>query len=339
MHRNEITARRGFVAEVVDSDAKHSPRPPSPAGRLLRLPFFFGPGPYLTRSPRRSRATASGLTCALWSLARLHGAGVWRRPPDELLEAVGRMVGEHLGAFTLPQLCEVLEAYSLYRVQGDRQTSSLLAGIGGVLAKGGPSLSASQCAISARAFAKCRVHDEGLLSALAARLREREVRRELGPQEVAHVLYGFAKFTSQDTALLDLLSIEVRRELHRMDVPLVSSTLASLAKAGVSNLVLTSRAAAQLKRTEREGLDAVSPREVIALAMAFGKLQARDEKLFEVFAESLLRRTNPPLEREPCVDLTNIIHAFSKAHPSAGVLDASTTDQQARGVLNSLCRA
>merc|ERR1719215_881837 len=124
----------------------------------------------------------------------------------------------------------------------------MLAVVGGVLAREHKRLSASQCALATRAFAKCRVHDDRLLLAVGKRLRDNETRGSLTAEELSQVLYGLAKFTCQDTALLDLLSIEGRRRLHAMDIPQVTVTLASLAKAGISSQVLTSRAVVKLKR-------------------------------------------------------------------------------------------
>lgn len=263
---------------------------------------------------QQSRATASGLSLALLSLARLREAGLVAEPPRELLEAVGRIVAEHLGFFSVSQLCEVLEAYGIYRIQGDRQTAALLTAAGGALAREPRSLSARQCAAAVRAFAKCRVHDERLLTALASRLRDKDVRGSLSPPEIAGTLYGFAMFTCQDTALLDLLSIEARRCLHHMGVPLVSTVLASFAKAGISCLVLSNRAAVQLRRAPPEDLDVATTEELAALAMAFGKLQSRDEKLFQVLGDAFLRRKSPPLMQEDCKVLVHIVFAFTKVH-------------------------
>merc|ERR1719203_2276304 len=56
---------------------------------------------------RGSRATAEGLSSSLLSLSQLSAAGLAAAPPRELLEAAGRMVSEHLGFFSVPQLCGV----------------------------------------------------------------------------------------------------------------------------------------------------------------------------------------------------------------------------------------
>mmetsp|Transcript_46425 Transcript_46425/g.143812 ORF Transcript_46425/g.143812 Transcript_46425/m.143812 type:complete len:494 (+) Transcript_46425:2-1483(+) len=263
---------------------------------------------------KTSRATAGGLVLALRSLARLSDKGLAAQPSRELLDAVARMVTEHMDFFSVPLLCELLEAYGILRLQSDARTCALLAAVGGTLAKDSGQLSASNCAVAAQAFAKCRVHDERLLAALASRLRRAEVRSALGAEELAAVLYGFAKFTCQDTALLDLLSIEARRQLYVMDVPLVSSVLASLAKAGVSSPVLASRAAVQVRRVPPGQLDAASLGDLKALVMAFGKLQVRDNGLYEALAEAFLRRGGELFAREPCGTLVHISHALTKVH-------------------------
>eukprot|EP00928_Gymnodinium_smaydae_P068797 TRINITY_DN5205_c7_g1_i1.p1 TRINITY_DN5205_c7_g1~~TRINITY_DN5205_c7_g1_i1.p1 ORF type:complete len:646 (-),score=154.35 TRINITY_DN5205_c7_g1_i1:450-2291(-) len=269
---------------------------------------------------RESRATAAGLALSIRSLAMLHSAGAAPAPAPELLDAVSRMVSEHIGFFTVHHLCEVAEAYGAYRIQGDRQTARLLGAIGGAVAKDAAALSASQCAAAAKAFAKCRVHDERLLSALGHRLRDRDVRGDLSSQELADTLYGLAKFTCQDTALLDLLSIEARRRLHDMDIPELSVSLASLAKAGVVSPVLTSRAAIKLRRCELSAFDATSIPELAALAMALGKLQARDERLFGVLGDAFLAKPGGAISRAQCGTLVNIIHAFTKVHATHGAL-------------------
>jgi len=263
---------------------------------------------------QQSRATASGLSGSVRGLARLEQLGLAQRPPPELLESVARMVTEHLAFFKPTDLCDVLEAYSLYRIQSDAQTSQLLLAIGGVLGRSAGDLSAAQCASSVRAFAKCRVHDERLLSAVANRLREAGVRGRLNSAEVAWTLYGFAKFSSHDTALMDLLSIEARRNLHHMDLPQVSSVLASLGKANVHSPVLTSRAAVRLRRFPSEDLDAAPLNDLSALAMAFGKLQVYDKPLFEALAQAFLRRGVRLFVQEPCSMLVQLTHAFTKVH-------------------------
>eukprot|EP00930_Biecheleria_cincta_P063334 TRINITY_DN48870_c0_g1_i1.p1 TRINITY_DN48870_c0_g1~~TRINITY_DN48870_c0_g1_i1.p1 ORF type:complete len:342 (-),score=85.84 TRINITY_DN48870_c0_g1_i1:4-1029(-) len=216
--------------------------------------------------------------------------------------------------------------------------------MGGALARQVSELSAADCAGASRAFAVCRVHDERLFGALASRLRDAEVRAALSPEELGQVLYGFAKFTSQDVALLDMLAIEARRRLHLMDASLLSSTLASLAKAGITSPVLTNRAAQLLRRqaaspkagkaegefaedfnTLREqpapacNLDSATVRELSALSMAFSKLQVCDRKLFDRLAEALLRSGTaggrpPAILAEPGATLVNIVHAFTKVH-------------------------
>jgi len=265
----------------------------------------------LYKHMRESRATAAGLARSLRSLARLHAAGLVNAPDPNLLEGVGRMASEHVSIFTVQQLCELLEAYRAYRIQGCRQTTALFARIANVLAHEAATLSATQCGIAASSYAKCRVHDEQLLVGIAGRLRNKEVRNELTPQELVRVLYGFAKFTCQDTALLDLLSIEARRRLHLMDISLMGSSLASLAKAGVSSSVFTGRAAVQLRRTPTEAWDTASMEDLSVLAMAFAKMQARDERLFDMIADAMLRKPGA-LNGGTCSDLINIVHAFTK---------------------------
>jgi len=263
---------------------------------------------------QKSRATAPGLSSSLLSLAQLTSVGCIDVPPKELLEAAARMVSEHLAFFSVPQLSEVLQAHATFGLRGDRQTSALLAGIGGVFVREAHQLTSEHCSAAVRSFAKCRVHDERLLSAVASRLRDKSVRSSLSPSQVADTLYGFAKFTCQDTALLDLLSIEARRSLHLMEVPIMSIVLSSLAKAGVSSWVLTSRAAVMLKRSTPEHIDTATTQELSALTMAFGKLQARDGALFDACAESYLRRETPPFTQVTCSELVNIVHAFTKVH-------------------------
>ena len=87
-----------------------------------------------------------------------------------------------------------------------------------VTAKG--TMNAAQCACAVRAFAKCRVQHEQLMGAVSNLLRDKEARISLSPLQLTAMVYGYAKFTSQDTALLDLLSIEVRRRLHLVDASL-----------------------------------------------------------------------------------------------------------------------
>lgn len=263
---------------------------------------------------RDSRATASGLALSLRSLAKLHTSGLVPPPDKELLDAIGRMVSEHLNFFSVDHLCEILEAFGAYRIQGNAQASGMLVGVGGALARSAKTLSASQVAVASKAFAKCRVHDERLFTALGSRLRDQEVRGELTAPELVDTLYGFAKFTCQDTALLDLLSIEARRKLHAMNVPMVGSSLASLAKAGVSSPVLVSRAAVQLRRAAPEEWQAASVQELSVLAMAFAKLQARDDKLFDAVAEAILMKPYETLRKEPCTVFVNFAHAFTKVH-------------------------
>lgn len=268
----------------------------------------------LLEQMQQSRATASGLASSLLSLARLCSAGLTPALSKDLHEAAARMATEHLTFFSVHQLCEVLDAYATLRTQGDRQVTALLAGVAGVLAREPSALSASNCAAAARAYAKCRVHDERAITSVAQRLRDREVRKQLTSTEIGEMLYGFAKFSCQDVALFDLLSVEARRCLHLMDAPLIGSVLSSLAKAGVTSPVLTSRAAVQVKRTMPEQIDLATSDELCTVAMAFGKLQTRDEKLLDTIAESFLRRTAPPLAQEKCDLLINIVHAFTKVH-------------------------
>lgn len=51
---------------------------------------------------------------------------------------------------------------------------------------------------------------------------------------------------------------QARRRLHLMDVPLVGSVLASIAKTGVSSPVLCSRAVSKLKQTAPEDIDSAT---------------------------------------------------------------------------------
>ncbi|CAK0822724.1 unnamed protein product [Prorocentrum cordatum] len=246
---------------------------------------------------RQSKATAAALGTSVWSLARLHAAGLAAAPAGELLDAVSRMASQHSALFAPQQLCQVLDAYAVFRLQGTRQGPAMLSSVASKLAGDIRSVSPGQCAGAARALAKCRLHDERLLAAVAGRLRDRDARAALDP----------------DVALFDLLSVEARRKLHLMGVPLISGVLASFAKAGVSCQVLAARAAAQLKR-QSGALDAASAAELTVLAMAFGKLQARDGKLFEALGDALMRRRGPAITEEPCVMLANIVHAFTKVH-------------------------
>jgi len=234
--------------------------------------------------------------------------------PRDLLDAAGRMVAEHVAFFSSAQLCEVVDAFAACTVRDDPQVAEMFATAGATLARASRELSGEHCALAVRALAKCRVHDERLLAAAAARLRESEVRSGMDARQLVHTLYGFAKFTSQDTALFDLLSIEVRRRLHTMDVPLVSGALASLAKAGISSPVLTARAAVQLRRTPPAELDATPLEALESLTMAFGKLQVRDAGLFDTFAEAFLRRGGTLFSRGSCSSLVQISHAFTKVH-------------------------
>ncbi|CAL1155091.1 unnamed protein product [Cladocopium goreaui] len=287
---------------------------------------------------QQSKATAACLSSSLLSLSQLFSASVL---PDvdqaleysrqELIDGAARVCLEHISFFTAAQLCEVLEAMATFKVRGDRQVSALFFGIGNSLARQTSTLSSKDCGTISRAFAACRVHDEKILSSLAFRLRDKEVRRDLTAQDLANVLYGFAKFTSQDIALLDLLSIEVRRHLHALDVRLMSSTLASLAKCGVSCPVLTGRATQMLRRPgpkleaneeDREvqrvcNLSLGTFNELLSLTMAFAKFQVRDSRLHERLAESLLQcqeNDQAALEFRTCTDLVNVVHAFAKVH-------------------------
>mmetsp|Transcript_4926 Transcript_4926/g.14344 ORF Transcript_4926/g.14344 Transcript_4926/m.14344 type:complete len:555 (-) Transcript_4926:63-1727(-) len=263
---------------------------------------------------QRSGATAGGLAGALQSLAQLSAAGLMSPVPRDLLDAAARMVAEHVAFFSAGQLCGVLDAFAACAVRSDPQAAAMFASAGDAIARGSRELTAEHCANAVRALAKCRVHDERLTVAVAARLRESEVRGGLDAQQLVSALYGFAKFTSQDTALFDILSIEVRRRLHGMDVTQVSGALASLGKAGISSPVLAARAAAQLRRAPTAELDA-APLEALGTgAMAFGKLQVRDAALFDVFAEAFLRRGGALFRQEPCDSLVNISHAFTKVH-------------------------
>jgi len=287
---------------------------------------------------QQSRATSECLSSSLLSVAELHAACCL--PTDdfnglptvrlELIDGAARVALEHMSFFSARQLCTLLQAMSLFKVRGDRQVSALLLGMGQKLARQASELGAEECAAAAKAFAVCRVHDERMLTTLASRLRDKEVRACLTPQQLADVLYGFAKFTSQDIALLDLLSVEARRHLHTFDISLMSSTLASLAKAGVSCPVLTGRAVQMLRRPTEEGihsathscdLNKCSINELSNLTMAFGKFQVRDPRLYDKLAESFLtcgsdepRRGVPSINTLSSAALVNIVHAFAKVH-------------------------
>ena len=284
---------------------------------------------------QQSRATAACLSSSLLSLSQLFSASVL---PDvrvddysrqELIDGAARVCLEHISFFTAAQLCEVLEAMATFKIRGDRQVSALLFGIGNSLARQATTLSSKDCGIVAKAFAACRVHDEKIMSSLAFRLRDKDVRRDLSAEDLADVLYGFAKFTSQDIALLDLLSIEVRRHLHALDVRLMSSMLASLAKCGVSCPVLSGRATQMLRRPKVESngdgddvqracdLNAGTFNELVALTMAFAKLQVWDARLHERLAGAFLECQESgqlALEVRGCTDLVNVVHAFAKVH-------------------------
>ena len=289
---------------------------------------------------RQSRATAECLSGSLLSLAELQVAGCLPSNLDdagtstssrvELIDGAARVALEHLSFFTVPQMCNLLRAFTYFRMRGDRQVSALLLGISHALARQPSALSASDCACAAKAFAVVRVHDEKILATLASRLREQEVRVGLTPAELADVLYGFAKFTSQDTALLDLLSVQVRRNLHVLDVSLMSSTLASLAKAGISCPVLTGRAVQMLRRSSAAGdsseasqhlcnLTTATVAELSALTMAFGKFQVRDSRLYDTLADMFVLCSSghdkvQTIETLAAPALVNIIHAFTKVH-------------------------
>lgn len=282
---------------------------------------------------QQSRVTAACLSSSLLSLSRLFSASVLPDVADagysrqELIDGAARVCLEHISFFNAAQLCEVLEAMATFKVRGDRQVSALLFGIGNSLARQTTALNAKDCAIVSKAFAACRVHDERVLSALASRLRDKDVRRSLTAQELANVLYGFAKFTSQDIALLDLLSIEARRHLHAVDISLLSSMLASLAKAGVSCPVLTGRATQMLRRpsevleasnvAQRCDINLATFEELSNLTMAFAKLQVQDSRLHERLSESFLQckqNEQIALEVRSSSDLVNVVHAFTKVH-------------------------
>jgi hypothetical protein len=175
---------------------------------------------------QQSRATAECLSTSLLSIAQLHVAeclpadldGTGASARRELIDGAARVALEHISFFGVPQLCNLLQAMTCLKVRDDRQVSALLLGIGNSLARQSSQLSASDCATAAKAFAVCRVHDEQLLATVASKLRDKELRSSLAPQQLADVLYGFAKFSSQDIASLDLLSVEVRRHLHTLDL-------------------------------------------------------------------------------------------------------------------------
>ena len=111
----------------------------------------------------------------------------------------------------------------------------------------------------------------------------------------------------------------------------MSSTLASLAKCGVSCPVLTGRATQMLRRPgpkleaneeDREvqrvcNLSLGTFNELLSLTMAFAKFQVRDSRLHERLAESLLQcqeNDQAALEFRTCTDLVNVVHAFAKVH-------------------------
>ena len=284
---------------------------------------------------RQSKATAACLSGSLLSLSKLFAASALPESEtherSELIDGAARVALEHLAFFTASQLCNLLHAMSTFKIRGDRQISALFFGISSSLARQTSELTATDCAIVAKAFAVCRVHDERILTALASRLRDKDVRTSLTAEELSDVLYGFAKFTSQDIALLDLLSIEVRRHLHVLDVSLMSSMLAALAKTGVNSPVLTGRATQMLRRSfsgHSELAPDVSPtcnlqlatfRELSALTMAFAKFQVRDARLYERLADALLecddsKELAKSIEVETCPELVNVIHAFAKVH-------------------------
>ncbi|CAK9052575.1 Uncharacterized protein SCF082_LOCUS28751 [Durusdinium trenchii] len=286
---------------------------------------------------RQSKATAACLATSLLSLSQLFSASALpdrseRCERSELIDGGARVALEHLSFFTVAQLCNLLQAMANFRIRGDRQVSALLLGISNSLARQTSELSSKDCGTIAKTFAVCRVHDERILTALASRLREKDVRTLLTAEELSSVLYGFAKFTSQDIALLDLLSIEVRRHLHALDATLMSSMLASLAKAGVSCPVLTGRATQILRRTLPGNESAVSHRvshpcnlqlatfsELSALTMAFAKFQVRDSRLHERLAQAFLECNDSiqpikALEVQSCPELINVVHAFAKVH-------------------------
>ncbi|CAJ1349726.1 unnamed protein product [Effrenium voratum] len=280
---------------------------------------------------QESRATAGCLSNSLLSLSELHAAACLpasETSRQELIDGAARVTLEHISFFTAAQLCEVLQAMATFRMRGNRQVSALLLGISNSLARQSLKLSSKDCATAANAYAACRVHDEQILEALSGRLRDKEVRGALTPQQLSQVLYGFAKFTSQDIALLDLLSIEVRRHLHTLDASLMSSMLASLAKAGVSCAVLSGRATQMVRRTVTETSETAAPAcdlgaatfaELRALTMAFAKLQVTDRRLYERLAESFVQckdDNQQAVDVQPCESLVNVVHAFSKVHIS-----------------------
>ncbi|OLP88900.1 hypothetical protein AK812_SmicGene29689 [Symbiodinium microadriaticum] len=292
---------------------------------------------------RQSRATAECLSSSLLSLAEMHVEGCLPQDLDdsssqsgsraELIDGAARVALEHLSFFTLPQMCKLLKAFMCFRMRGDRQVSALLLGIGDALGRQPNALTAGDCACAAKAFAVVRVHHERMFATLAGRLRDKDIRGGLTPAELSDVLYGFAKFTSQDTALLDLLSVQVRRHLHALDVSLMSSTLASLAKAGISCPVLTGRAVQMLRRptvttaaesqevTHRHlcDLTQATTAELSALTMAFGKFQVRDSQLYETLADLFMASKSESSDTRAIAildspSLINIIHAFAKVH-------------------------
>jgi len=266
----------------------------------------------LHRQMHNSLSTASGMATSLWSLAHLYAKGALPGPSRELLDAVGRLIYEHSALFSVAHSCQLVEAFAIFREQGD-QTSRAMLAMASRLVKARAELTASECASVAWSYAKCRVHEDRLQAALAARLRDRALRDSLTASQVSQVLYGLAKFTCQDVAVLDLLAIECRRRLHLFDVDTMCETLGAIGKTGVSSQVLVSRAAARIKHMENKSLDAASEHSLGVLAMAFGKLQARDSKLFDTLGDAVLRGPRPVALR-PLRELVNYVHAFTKVH-------------------------
>ena len=98
----------------------------------------------------------------------------------------------------------------------------------------------------------------------AARLRACALHNSLTASQVSQVLYGFAQFTCQDVAVLDLLATFCQRKLHLFDVDTMCQTLGAIGKIGVSSQVLISSAAARIKHMEHRSLNAVSKYSLVA---------------------------------------------------------------------------
>eukprot|EP00746_Dinoflagellata_sp_MGD_P166530 gnl/MRDRNA2_/MRDRNA2_96476_c0_seq1.p1 gnl/MRDRNA2_/MRDRNA2_96476_c0~~gnl/MRDRNA2_/MRDRNA2_96476_c0_seq1.p1 ORF type:complete len:567 (-),score=99.30 gnl/MRDRNA2_/MRDRNA2_96476_c0_seq1:8-1708(-) len=262
---------------------------------------------------RSSRSTPGSIATSLLSLVQLQEMG-FVTVPEELLGGAARMATEHREAFSVEEMGFIMEAYGSLEKRGERQISLLFSGIATSLSAEASALSAGTCATAARAFAKCRVHDERLINTLATRLREKEVRDALTPSCLVDIIYCLGKFSCQDVALLDILTIEVRKRLPAFESADIAQALASFAKAGVKNPVLISRVAAHLKRLGPKGFDELTAQELSTLAMAFGKLQVRDKVLFEAIGDALIRQAEALEKMKHLSNLVNVFQAFAKVH-------------------------